>query len=484
LELSTVQDANERAKLKPESRLHIVGIGGAGMSAIAVVLLERGYRVSGSDQAESAATQALRERGAQVFIGHQVENVGEVDHVLISSAIKSDNVELLAAQRRGLPVSKRALFLGWLMQGALGVAVAGSHGKTTTTAMIASILSGAGRDPSFIVGGTIIGLNTPAHAGRGQEFVIEADEYDRTFLGLTPGVAVVTNVEHDHPDCFPTFESMLDAFRAFVGLLPESGLLVACGDDAAARGLIEYRGSRDVVTYGFGRDVTWQAADLRANNAGGSDFVALRDGATRGLLRLRVPGRHNVLNALAAVAVADFLGVPIEQAREALVEFRGVGRRFEVRGEAGGVMVIDDYGHHPTEIRATLAAARANYPERPIWAVWQPHTFSRTKLLMDEFAAAFEDADHVIVTDVYASREKDSLGVNAADVVRRMKHRDARYARSLMEATNLLADGVQPGEVVITLSAGDGNVVGESLLRRLVERSEATDDNPGAAREG
>jgi UDP-N-acetylmuramate--alanine ligase len=455
------------SRLKPGSRIHIVGIGGAGMSAIAIVLLERGYRVSGSDQSESPAMRALRERGAEAHIGHRVENVGEVDHMLISSAIKPDNVEWAAAQQRGIPVSKRAQFLGWLMQGAQGVAVAGAHGKTTTTAMIASILAGAGRDPSFIVGGTITGLNTPAHAGRGREFVIEADEYDRTFLGLTPEVAVVTNVEHDHPDCFPTFESMLDAFRAFVGLLPEYGLLIACGDDAAARGLIEFRGSRDVVTYGFGRDVTWQATDARANNTGGSDFVALRDGATRGLLRLRVPGRHNVLNALAATATADFLGVAFDQMREALAEFRGVGRRFEVRGEAGGVTVIDDYGHHPTEIRATLAAARMNYPGRSIWAVWQPHTFSRTKLLLDEFAAAFEDADHVIVTDVYASREKDSLGVSAASVLKRMKHRDARHAASLMEATNALVDGVAPGDVVITLSAGDGNAVGENLLRRL-----------------
>jgi UDP-N-acetylmuramate--alanine ligase len=450
--------------------VHIVGIGGAGMSAIATVLIERGYTVSGSDQAESTTTRALQARGAQVFIGHRADNVGEVGMVIMSSAIKPDNVELLAAQRRGLPVSKRAQFLGWLMQGAIGVAVAGTHGKTTTTAMIASILTGAGRDPSFIVGGTIADLNTSAHAGRGLEFVIEADEYDRTFLGLTPSVTVVTNVEHDHPDCFPTFESMLDAFRAFVGLLPENGLLVLCGDDASARSLMEFRGSRDVVTYGFSRDVTWQATDLRVNNVGGTDFVVLRDGATHGLMRLRVPGRHNVLNALAAVAATDFLGVTLEQARDALVEFRGVGRRFELRGEACGVSIIDDYGHHPTEIRATLAAARATYPGRPVWAVWQPHTFSRTKLLLDEFAAAFEDADHVIVTEVYASREKDSLGISGATVVKRMKHRDARYAATLMEATNLLAEGVAANDVVITLSAGDANVVGESLLRRLEEK--------------
>jgi UDP-N-acetylmuramate--alanine ligase len=440
------------------------------MSAIATVLLERGYHVSGSDQNDSASTQALRERGAQVFIGHRAENVGEVEMVLISSAIKPDNVEVATARARGLPVSKRAQFLGWLMQGTTGVAVAGTHGKTTTTAMIASILMGAGRDPSFIVGGTIAGLNTPAHAGHGREFVIEADEYDRTFLGLTPSVAVVTNVEHDHPDCFPTFESMLVAFRDFVALLPESGVLVVCGDDAPARGLMEHRGSRAGLTYGFGRDAAWQATDLRANNAGGIDYVVVRDGASRGLLRLRVPGRHNVLNALAAVAATDFLGVPFEDARAALLDYRGVGRRFEVRGEACGVTVIDDYGHHPTEIRATLAAARLNYPARPIWAVWQPHTFSRTKLLMDEFAASFEEADHVVVTEVYPSREKDSLGISSADVVKRMKHRDVIRAPSLADATNVLAERVKAGDLVITLSAGDANLVGERLLSRLREQ--------------
>jgi len=216
--------------------------------------------------------------------------------------------------------------------------------------------------------------------------------------------------------------------------------------------------------------VTWQATDLRINNAGGSDFLVARDGVTAGLLRLRVPGRHNVLNALASVAATDFMGVTFEEMRVALLEFRGVGRRFELRGEACGVMVIDDYGHHPTEIRATLAAARTSYPGRSIWAVWQPHTFSRTKLLLDEFAASFEDADHVIVTEVYASREKDSLGVSVADVVKRMRHRDARQAASLNKATTMLAEHVKPGDVVITLSAGDGNQVGESLLKRLQEQ--------------
>ena len=376
------------AQLLPNARLHIVGIGGAGMSAIATLLLERGYRVSGSDQVESEVTRWLRKQGAEVFISHRAENVGEVDMVVVSSAIRADNPEWIAAQERGIPVNKRAQFLGWLMQGSLGVAVAGTHGKTTTTAMIAHTLMSAGRDPSFIVGGTIKSIGQSAHAGRDREFVIEADEYDRMFLGLTPTIEVILNVEHDHPDCYPTLDAMLEAFRAFLHRLPEDGLVVACGEDAAASSLAREAPRR--LMYGFKPVLDWYATDLRPNNAGGIDFLAHHNGKMRGMARLRVPGKHNVLNALAALAVADVLGVPVNMAVDALSEFRGVGRRFEVRGEVNGVTIVDDYGHHPTEIRSTLAGARLRYSGQQIWAVFQPHTYSRTRTLLDQFAAAFE----------------------------------------------------------------------------------------------
>ena len=283
--------------LPPGARIHIVGIGGAGMSAIATVLIERGYRVSGSDQADSDVIRSLRDQGAQVFVGHRAENVGEVEMVVASSAIQDDNVELSAARARQIPISKRARFLGWLMQGALGVAVAGTHGKTTTTAMITQILLGDGRDPSFIVGGTIGAIGKSAHAGRDREFVIEADEYDRMFLGLTPAIEVITNIEHDHPDCYPTFADMLEAFRGFIDRLPADGLLVACGEDTAALQLA--REAAHQTVYGFDPSLDWYATDVRPNNAGGSDFLAQRRGESLGLIRLRVPGRHNVLNALA-----------------------------------------------------------------------------------------------------------------------------------------------------------------------------------------
>ncbi len=405
-------------QLSPNARVHIVGIGGAGMSAIATVLHERGYHVSGSDQAESDVTRSLRDHGLEVFIGHSAENVGAVDMVVISSAIRADNPELIAAQQRGIPTAKRAQFLGWLMQGSLGVAVAGTHGKTTTTAMIAHILMGAGRDPSFIVGGTIKSIGRSAHAGRDREFIIEADEYDRMFLGLTPTIEVILNVEHDHPDCYPTLDDMLGAFREFIQHVPADGLVVACGEDTAASMLA--REAARWSLYGFKPTFEWYATDIRPNQAGGVDFIAHHNGKQQGLVRLRVPGKHNVLNALAALAVIDTIGVPFNAAADALSEFRGVGRRFEVRGEVNGVTVIDDYGHHPTEIKATLAGARLRYPGQQIWAVLQPHTYSRTKTLLDQFAAAFEDADHVIVTAIYASRERDTLGISNQDVVAAM----------------------------------------------------------------
>lgn len=452
------------AVLPPGARIHIIGIGGAGMSAIGTVLIERGYRVSGSDQAESDVTRSLREQGAQVFIGHHADNVGEVAMVVISSAIRDDNVEWVAARSRGIPINKRARFLGWLMQGALGVAVAGTHGKTTTTAMITQILLSAGRDPSFIVGGTIASIGQSAHAGRDREFVIEADEYDRMFLGLTPTIEVITNVEHDHPDCYPTFDDMLAAFRAFIDRLPPDGMLVACGEDAATNALT--RAMARKLLYGFTSDMDWYATDVRPNNAGGSDFITCHNGQSLGLVRLRVPGQHNVLNALAALAATGELGVPFGTAQDALADFRGVGRRFEVRGEVNGVTIVDDYGHHPTEIKATLAGARNRYPGQTIWAVLQPHTYSRTKTLLAKFATAFADADHVIVTAIFASRERDTLGISNQDVVAKMVHPDARAIDALSDVVEYLREHTRPGDVVITFSAGDANKISTELLKQ------------------
>ncbi|MGD9028527.1 MAG: UDP-N-acetylmuramate--L-alanine ligase [Anaerolineae bacterium] len=449
-------------------RVHLVGIGGAGLSAIARVLLERGVSVSGSDLVITPVAEALARDGAEVFRGHHANNVDGADLLVFSSAVPEENVEIQTARGAGIPVLGRPAFLRRLMEGRQGIAVAGTHGKTTTTAMIAYILLHAERDPTFIVGGVIAGLETNARAGSGSLFVIEADEYDCTFLSLRPEVAVITNVEHDHPDCYPTFADFRAAFEAFAELVPTGGLLASCWDDPVAREIGASQADRKpVIFFGLESGARWRAEEIQANFAGGVDFLAVQDGETRGLIRLRVPGAHNALNALAALAIVEFLDVPFRVAREALTAFRGVARRFEVKGEADGIVVVDDYAHHPTEIQATLLAARERFPTSRIWAVWQPHTYSRTKELLGGFLAAFSKAEHVIVLPIYPARETDTLGISARQVVDAMDHVDARAAESMDEAVTWLGTEVQPGDVVLTLSAGDGNRVGEWLLEVL-----------------
>jgi UDP-N-acetylmuramate--alanine ligase len=424
--------------------------------------------VSGSDLVISPVAEALARDGARVFEGHDAKHVDGADMLVVSSAVPEENVEIQTARAAGIPVLGRPAFLGRLMQGKRGIAVAGTHGKTTTTAMIASILLEAERDPTFIVGGVLAGLETNARAGDGSLFVIEADEYDCTFLSLEPEVAVITNVEHDHPDCYPTFAEFRAAFERFAALVPVEGLLLASWDDPVAREIGELQADeKPVAFFGLKDGATWRAEEVHPNFAGGGDFLAVRQGETRGLVRLRVPGAHNVSNALAALAVAESLGVPFRVAREALAGFRGVARRFEIKGEADGVVVIDDYAHHPTEIRATLAAARERFPAGRIWAVWQPHTYSRTRKLLTGFAASFGKADHVIVLPIYPARETDTLGVSASDVVNAMDHGDVRAAECMDEALTWLGTEVRAGDVVLTLGAGDGNRVGEWLLEIL-----------------
>ena len=457
-----------------DKRVHLIGIGGAGLSAIARVLMEQGARVSGSDLIVSPVAKDLARDGVAVFEGHDAANVEGADVVVASSAVPEDNVEIQAARARGIPVLRRPAFLGQMMDGKRGVAVAGTHGKTTTTAMIATILLKAECDPTFIVGGVVADLETNAQFGASRLFVIEADEYDCTFLSLKPHLAVITNVEHDHPDCYPTFADYRSAFESFADLVPDEGLLVVCGDDPVARAIGRSQAvNKPVRFFGLSDRADWRAEEIHANFAGGVDFLAVHQRETLGLVRLRVPGSHNASNAMAALAVTDFLGVPFAAVREALRSFRGVARRFEIKGESEGVVVIDDYAHHPTEIQATLRAARERFPEGRVWAIWQPHTYSRTKELMEGFAASFDNADRVIVLPVYPARETDTLGVSAADVVDAMDHREARVAESMQQALGWLLAAVRPGDVVLTLSAGDGNWVGERLLTELKGRVDA-----------
>lgn len=473
------------------THVHFIGIGGSGLSAIARLLLESGYEVSGSDATLSAFALDLRAAGATVHQGHDPANVRGADWVVRSSAIADDNPEVLAAREIGIPVLKRADFLGRLMEGKTGIAVAGTHGKTTTTAMLAFVLSSLGTDPSFISGGVVRNLGVNARAGRGDTFVIEADEYDRMFLGLKPKIAVITNVEHDHPDCYPTPEDFRAAFVAFVGLLPGDGALVACADDPGAADVaVEARrlGKR-VLQYGAADRLSGNSSESptapavaagevseakrvlarnpQPNNKGGFTFDASVKG-TATQVALQVPGRHNVLNALAVLAVVSLLGLPLDQAAIGLGNFTGAGRRFEVRGEADGITVVDDYGHHPTEIRVTLAAARSRYSGRRIWAVWQPHTYSRTQMLFDEFAAAFRDGDEVIVTEIYPSREAPQ-DYSARLVAEAIRPANAHFIPDLSTATGYLLEHLRPGDVLIVFSAGDADQVSAQVLAHLHE---------------
>ena len=462
------------------AKVHFIGIGGSGLSAIARLLLESGDTVTGSDRVLSPFAADLQKIGATVYIGHHPRHITGADWVVRSSAIPDDNPEVVAALAAKIPVYKRADFLGKLMVDKIGIAVAGTHGKTTTSAMIAWVLTELKRNPSFIVGSVMSNLGVNARAGKGKVFVIEADEYDRMFRGLKPRIAIVTNLEHDHPDCYPTIEDMFSAFEAFVDLLPADGTLIVCADDSGAASLIARarKAGVAVVGYALQSDMTinspnWmQARELKPNALGGFSFEVasnLSGGLTSIKVDLQVPGEHNVRNALAALAVVELLGLSMQKAANALAKFSGTGRRFEIRGEVKDVTVIDDYAHHPTEIVATLAAARARYPERRIWAVWQPHTYSRTQTLFTEFSRAFKDADEVIVSEVYASREPNQE-FTSAEVVSAMPHVSARYIATLNEISDYILEKLQPGDVLLVLSAGDADQISADVLAGLQER--------------
>lgn len=447
------------------NHIHFVGIGGAGLSAIAKVLIEQGKVVSGSDQSESATTAALEALGARVFIGHRAEQVGDAGLVVASSAVREHNPELVAARERGIPVVKRDALLGELMQDKIGVAVAGTHGKTTTTAMTAFCLSELGLDPTFIVGGILVNYDTNARAGRGPHFVVEADEYDYMFLGLKPKHAVVTNVEFDHPDCFPDEQAMVKAFQSFLSLpslAHDDSKVLVCGDSPNARSLRAI--SPRVISYGFAEFNDYRVIDPQSDPRRGAEFVVAKDRRSVAVVQLGLPGRHNILNACGVLALCDQLRLDLTKVSQALAQFRGVYRRFEIKGETRGVTVVDDYAHHPTEIRATLAAARERFGSRRIWAVFQPHTYSRTRALLEEFAQAFTDADRVVVTEIFASRETDTLGISGAHLVERMSHPGKCFAATLAEAADVLIAHTQPEDVVILLGAGDINTLSARLL--------------------
>ncbi len=456
-------------------RIHFVGIGGIGMCGLAELLIAQGYAVSGSDLASGATVERLRRLGAEVAIGHDARHVGGADVVVVSSAVRRGNPEVVDAQARGIPVIPRAEMLAEVMRLKDGIAVAGTHGKTTTTSLIAHLLAAAGLDPTVVVGGRVIGSGAAAdrsgaRLGQGPFLVAEADESDGSFLHLSPVVAVITNVEPEHLDHYGTVDAMEDAFAAFANRLPFWGRAVLCIDDPGVQRLLP-RIARRRTTYGFSAQADWTAIDLEKAGAG-SRFRVRRGGETLGSARLRLPGRHNVANALAALAVASELDVPFAQAAEALASFAGVERRFEDKGSARGVRIVDDYGHHPTEIRATLAAAREVHAGRLV-VVFQPHRYTRTRDLFDDFAAAFHDADLLVLTEIYAAGEPKLLGVEATELalaVRQRGHRDVRFLADLEAIPAALAPELRAGDLVLTLGAGSITRLGPQLLSALEAR--------------
>lgn len=452
--------------------IHLIGIGGTGISSIARVLLERGYSVSGSDRILSSLALDLQKAGVRVFEGHNAVNIVGSDLVVRSSAVPDDNVEVTAAQASGIPVLKRSDFLGKLMENDICIAVAGSHGKTTTSAMLAWVLSRLELDPSYILGGVSKNLGSNAHAGKGKYFVVEADEYDLMFLGLNPTVSLVTNVEYDHPDCYPTPDSYLAAFKDFVKRLRPQGILVVDGDHPRSASLMQVlpdtvRG----ITYGLSDSVDYRAVDLETNDIGGMSFkiVSKTSALPPTEVRLQVPGEHNVRNALGVLAVVHQLGLSIPQTGVALSEFKGTGRRFDIIGESRDVTVISDYAHHPTKIAATLSAARQRYPGRRLVAVWQPHTFSRTRTLEREFIDSLDQAHLVIVTDIYASREKPEA-YSSRQLVEKITAVAAKYIPTLEGVVDFLASDLRSGDVLIVLSAGDADQICPAIIARLNER--------------
>jgi UDP-N-acetylmuramate--alanine ligase len=453
---------------RPGSSVHFVGIGGAGMSAIAKVLLERGVRVSGSDLKPSRPATLLEAMGARVHVGHDAAHVEGADAVVFSSAIPERNPELRAARAAGMPVVPRGEALAAVLRGTRSVVVAGTHGKTTTTSMIVSVLRAAGRDPTYLVGGGLNDAGTNAKSGRDDVAVAESDESDGSFLLLRPHVSVVTNVEPDHVDYWKDAGALTDAFRRFVGSTAPAGAAIV---PAAQPEVVAWAraGRARCVTFGEGGDV--DAGDVRLD-AGSASFTLDADGA-RHDVRLRVPGRHNVANALAAAAACRETGLSTEEIARGLGAYRGVERRWQVRGEARGVTVIDDYAHHPTEVRATLDATRPGRWERVV-AVFQPHRYSRTREFASQFGQSFGAADRVVVTDVYGAGEEPVPGVTgklvADEVCRAWPGRPVAYLPHRDELVTYLAGTVRPGDAVLTLGAGDVTTLGEELLERLGAR--------------
>ena len=448
--------------------IHFVGIGGIGMSGIAELLLNLGYMVSGSDLSPSSITDRLSELGGTIRIGHSEEQVGDADVVVTSSAVAADNPEVQAALAKSIPVIPRAEMLSELMRLKYSVAVAGAHGKTTTTSIIADVLARGGLDPTVVIGGKLKSIDSNALLGRGDFIVAEADESDGSFLKMSPTIAVVTNIDREHLDYYKDLANIKEVFLAFIDRIPFYGLAVLCLDNEAIQDLIPQIKKR-TTTYGLSSQADFQARNVRMKGLQ-STFSVYRDGTRLGDIRLNLPGVHNVNNALASIAVGSELQIPFQTIKGALETIEGVQRRLEIKGEVEGITIVDDYGHHPTEIKTTLAAARDGWPDRRLVVVFQPHRYTRTRALFDEFTRAFYQSDLLVVLPIYPAGEAPIEGVDGVGLyegIRAHGHKDAVYVDGIDPAVEMLAETTKSGDIVLTLGAGNVWQAGELLLERL-----------------
>jgi UDP-N-acetylmuramate--alanine ligase len=448
-----------------KKRVHFIGIGGIGMSGIAEILLSQGYIVSGSDISESDSTRRLKQLNATVSLGHAEENLGHADVVVVSSAIDEKNPEIQAARRKKVPIIMRAEMLGELMKMKTGVAIAGTHGKTTTTSMVAVLVQASGLDPTIIIGGKVDALGGNAKLGKGELLIAEADESDKSFLLLPATIAIVTNIDNDHLNNYGSLQNIKDAFVDFVNRIPFYGLAVLCQDDENVKSILP-KLKKPFLTYGFSPQADLQARNLQFANFGAT-FEVWRGESKLGDAQIHVPGKHNVLNALAALATGMEIGLSFKEASEGLAQFKGVRRRFELKGEKAGVKVFDDYGHHPTEIRATLAAARKAWSGR-IVTLFQPHRYSRTQDCYEDFVRAFDDADQLYVTDIYPAGESPIPGISSdklAEDIRLHGHKSVEFVGEVKAAPDKVR--LQAGDLFLTMGAGNVYSAGETILQRL-----------------
>lgn len=450
-------------------KLHFVGIGGIGMSGIAEILMDQGFNVTGSDKAASDNTERMQELGAKVSIGHDAKNLDvDVDVLVYSSALALDNPEIVEAMKRQIPVIRRAEMLAEVMRLKYGIGIAGTHGKTTTTSMVSLVLMEGGVDPTVIVGGRLHGLaGSNARLGKGQFIVVEADEFDRSFLSITPTIAVLTTLETDHLDCYRDLDDIKSAFVQFASKVPFYGFVVLCLDEPALQNIMP-KIKKKIITYGLNGQADLQAVDIR-HKENKTTFIVVREGKELGEVTLQIPGNHNVQNALAAIAVGLELNVPFDKVKAGIEKFTGVFRRWEVKADVNGIMVVDDYAHHPTEISVTLAGVKAGWRRRVV-CVFQPHLYSRTRDFYEDFGRAFFNADVLVLTDIYPAREEPIQGITGeliANTAKEYGHKQVHYVADKKHVPDFLMKTKQPGDIIITMGAGDIWKFGEEFIRQL-----------------